>query len=367
MINNINASYPRYACAYEPKQKNKLSQPVAFTGGGVFATGEKGFRKVEFIFRCLLNKITDKIDNNSYIEIYEELQKIKPDSEEFINILLKMANKYSKKMEVEINLEDRNIEKIVASNKPQIFIMNHDKQFRDPNMLATFGKILYNAYKNNGAGATCPRPKIILNEDILNSMNSQKAEILKKLGAIGIDANVLSTDKGKNARAMLPVLRDFIRGKANIFIFPEGRLAGRKPTLKQRFQSGVSEMVNKLVEKVDEVNVTPIAFGYHKFFKKNLTSMFVGKPIIFKQNGEFVTTTKGNIDSEFATKSYKEFFKNTKQGEDKIITDSGIPVKKEDTTDYISGILCENLEICKNEAKKILPDKPLNDSVEFII
>lgn len=371
MIQNIsyypNKSTGMYASKSNVYVQRRVNSPVNFTGNNVMAFGEKNFRKLEFFFRRLVNVIGDKVGQDSFAGLYNDLKGVEPQSEEFIAQLLKATNKYSKKMEFEINIEDGNIERIVNSGKPHIFIMNHDKQLRDPNMLATFGKILYSMYQNAGKSATCPRPKIVLNEDILLSMKPERAELLKKLGAIGIDANVYSTDKGKNARAMLPMLRDFIRGNANIFIFPEGRLAGRKPTLKERFQSGISEMISKLIEKTDEVNVTPLAFAYNKFSKRDLTSMFVGKPITFKRNGDFVTTTKGNIDSEFATLGYKKYFGNALLNEDKIITDSGVPVKSDDASSYISGILCENLEICRKEAKKILPNTSLGDKAELLI
>lgn len=369
MITNL-SNYPQIGSPYYTQNHTfarKSNNSISFTGNNIMIFGEKQFRKTEFIFRRLGNIIGDKFGGGKFEDIYEELKGVDINSEEFIDKLLKTANRYIQKMEFEINVEDGNIEKIIESRKPHIFIMNHDKQLRDPHMLATFGKILYSMYKNAGLSATCPRPKIVLNEDILRAMKPERAEILKKVGAIGIDANIYSTDKAKNARAMLPMLRDFIRGKAHIFIFPEGRLAGRKPTLKERFQSGISEMISKLIEKTDEVNVTPLTFAYNKPLKRGLTSIFVGKPITFKRSGEFVTTTKGNTDSEFATSGYKRYFANTQSNEDKIITDNGNPVKAENASNYISGILCENLEICRKEAKKNLPKNSIGEKANLII
>lgn len=364
--------------SYTPKMSNTIynkirfthplytNKPVNFTGNNFMIIKEKSSRKIEFLFRRLFNTISDKLHPKNFDEITKEFKNVDVNSEEFIDKLLKIINKYTKKMEVEINLEDENIEKIVNSKRPHIFIMNHDKQLRDPNMLAVFGKILYTMYKNAGQSATCPRTKIILNEDILLSMRPEQANILKKIGAIGIDASIHSTDIRKNAKAMFPMLRDFIKGKAHIFIFPEGRLARRKPTLKERFQSGVSEMIAKLMDKTDEVNVTPLAFAYNKFSRKNLTSIFVGKPITFKRENDFVTTTKGNIDSDFASKRYKKYFADINENESKTITDQGIPVEQTEVSDYISGILCENLEICKNEAKKNLPKTSLGDKASLL-
>ena len=48
----------------------------------------------------------------------------------------------------------------------------------------------------------------------------------------------------------------------------------------------------------------------------------------------------------------KKFFEKHKEETDIIITDNGVPVKSSEVTDYIKGILVENLKICTKEAEK---------------
>jgi hypothetical protein len=60
-----------------------------------------------------------------------------------------------------------------------------------------------------------------LNEDILKTMNPIKRKAFENFGAIGIDASIAGGDKGLNARVFFPLMKDFVKNKCNIFIFPE--------------------------------------------------------------------------------------------------------------------------------------------------
>lgn len=363
MINSVNLFYPIMR-NYVNKSSNVYSTPV-FTGNPALVSGEKGVRKVEFFFRRMFNKINDGFESKEMQNIYKEFLAVDEKSEIFIDKLIIAGRKFGCKKEVEINIESGLIEKIAKSGKSHIFIMNHDRQAADPEMLAIFNTLLCQEYKRLGLATNCPRPKIILNEDILLSMNSEKRKVFEKVGAVGIDADLYSNDNARNARALLPLLRGFMKDKVNIFIFPEGKLAGRKVPLKQKFQQGAAEMINKLAGKKGEVNVVPLGFAYNNGSKKNLASIHIGKPVVFRMTEHGLTSSKGNVDSEFASKHYKKFFL-TDDSNGKVITDNGIPVEGKDLPAYISGILCENLDICKKEAQKLLPSISLNEKVLIV-
>ena len=270
---------------------------------------------------------------------------------------------FAKEKEVEINLESNRIKDIVNSNEPHIFIMNHDNQTHDPEMMTMFNTFLSDEYIKSGKASTCPRPVVILNEDILLSMNKKRREIFEKMGAIGIDASLYSADGKKNAKKLIPVLRDFVMGKANIYIFPEGKMSAYKNLdIKDKFQTGVADMVHLLVNKRDDVRVVPLAFDYNKKSKPLLSSIYIGSPIIFKKEGTHVLSSSGNVSSSFTSDDYKNFFNNP-DIDYETITDKGIPVEGKNTVAYIGGVLCENLRICKEEAKAVLSKKSLGDKV----
>ena len=185
-------------------------------------------------------------------------------------------------------------------------------------------------------------------------MNPTKRKAFEALGAVGIDANISGADTKANARAFLPVLKDFIRDKCNIFIFPEGKLAIRTDLdLDERFQIGIAELINKVLGIKKEVTVVPVGFSYGKGKNKTLTGMHLGEPVKFTRKGEDTTSTSGSVlKSEFAFDGFKNFFEKHKNETDVVITENAIPVKPDEVTDFIKSILCENLNICTKEAQK---------------
>lgn len=363
MINNIN-TFPRYEFN-SPQAARRSYYAPNFAGTLPDVYVEKQLRKVEFFFRKLINKISDKFESNELKKLQKEFLAVDVNSEQFIDKLILAGRVFGSKKEVEINTESGLLKRITADGKSNIFIMNHDKQSSDPEMLAIFNTLLCQEYRVQGMAKTFPRPKIILNEDILLSMNPEKRKVFEKLGAVGIDADIYSNDNAKNARSFLPILKGLMKDNVNVFIFPEGKLAGAKVPLSLKFQSGVSEIVTKLTGKKDEVRVVPLGFAYNKGENRHLAGIHIGEPVIFKKQGEFITSSIGNIDSKFASENYKRFFLKD-NCDDKVITDNGVPVPQKLAADYISGILSENLEICKKEAKSVLPSASLNEKVLIV-
>ena len=355
-MNTITPYYTYNQQIYKQNQPAFKSSPL-MPGVSV----EKSVRSVEFTGRKIVNRICDFFLKKHDSPIYNELMAAKVEMPEYIKAISKVSRLFSTKKEIEINLESNRIQQIAASGKPHIFIMNHDNQGKDPRMLAFFNTLLNEEYLRTGQASTCPRPKIILNRDILLSMNKDKRKVFEKLGAIPVDASIYSTDKKGNAKQLITLMKGFIKGKSNIFIFPEGKNAAFKyASLQEKFQLGVAEMVAKLTDKLPEVSVTPIGFAYNKGLKSPGDSIYIGETIVFKKCADGVTASSGNISSSFARKSYKKFYENQ---ENALITCHSVPVKGKEISEYIGGILCENLRICTEEAKAALPKKSFGDDI----
>ena len=336
----------------------------SFKGLNVYASSEKGFHGLEYTFRIIANKFADLFESKKTKMITKNIAQITPEpSEKYLTQLEEISRYFSTGKTIDVNTEDKILEDIALKKDSIIFIMNHSNQTRDPSMLAVLSTLLTQAYKNAGKIDNFPLPKIILNQDILKTMNPTKRRAFENFGAVGIDANIYSGDKSVNARAFLPLMRDFVRNKSNIFIFPEGKLAIRKDLdFNSRFQIGIAELINKVLGIKKNVTVVPVGFAYGKGNNKALTGMHIGEPIVFSRNGENTTTTCGNIlKSEFGMPEYKIFFRKHKDKPEVAITDAGIPVRQEEVTEYIKSLLSENLEICSKEAEKRI-ERPIDPS-----
>ncbi len=326
------------------------------------ALAEKGYRNMEFWGRKLLNKFAELFNGKIFKDIHSKIAMLKNESSEYIQAQANAGRMLASKMEVEINLESGRLQNIAKDNSARIFIMNHDSQKHDPKSLLFFNTLLNDEYVALGKGETCPRAKIILNEDILLSLSDVQRDVYEKLGAVGIDASVFLPDGKKNAKALVPLIRDFLQDKVNIFIFPEGKMAvfsGKK--LIDKFQTGIADIVYTLLSKKESVKVTPLGFAYGK---KNplLSSLHIGEDIVFKKVGDNVSVTRANITSN-ASSPLRDFFGNEPV---KLIQEQGIPVNGKENTSYIAGVLCENLNVCVLEAKKVLPKTSLGESVQLL-
>ena len=310
------------------------------------APAERSLRNIEFAGRKIINIFFDFFNKNKHSELYEQFLNADPKSEDYIHILTKISQIFSNQKPVEINIEGERIERIARTKSPHIFIMNHDNQSKDPKMLAFFNTLLNHAYIREGIEKTCPRPRIILNQDILLSMSKLNRAIFEKLGAVGIDASLYGSDSQANARTFFKLIREFLNKEINIFIFPEGKNAIRKNVpLCEKFQLGVAELVARIADRKPEVNITPLGFAYGK--KSDADSIYIGETVVLKKLGEHIESSRGNISSPFAKAEYKDFFAGRNSA---VLTDKSIPVEGRELPQYIGGILCENLRICKEEA-----------------
>ena len=345
---------------------------VSFKGGvpSTQLASTKTTIGVEYSMRVIGNKISDLLQPKAGKQITKNIANIKAEPTRlYLEQLGEIGRLYSTQKVIDVNIEDMILEKLAQKGDSVIFVMNHSNQSEDPQMLAVLSTLLSDAYKKAGK-ENFPLPKIILNEDILKTMNSTKRKAFENFGAVGIDANVIGGDKSFNARAFLPLVKDFVRNKCNIFIFPEGRLAVRDDLdLFDRFQRGVASLINKILAIKKNVTVVPVGFSYGgktkglngKFLGENgLNGMSIGTPIEIKRAGDTTTITTGDILKKEDSCLFS-FFNKHKDAVNIPITSGGEPVKQDEIPDYLKTILCENLEINADLAKKKL-EIPLNEN-----
>lgn len=201
-----------------------------------------------------LRVVASKLFARQYRKTIDRFDQLFPTSSQmspqYIQALMEVAQFFAAEREIEINTESGRIQELAASDEACIFLMNHDHQMEDPSFLGLFTLLLYEEYLNQGKGSTCPHPKIILNQDILNTMTDPKLRrVYERLGAVGVDARVgneardtfgamlrdgmawlglrkpAAVARRDNSRVMLPLIKGLQEDRNHIFLFPEGRLA----------------------------------------------------------------------------------------------------------------------------------------------
>ncbi len=330
----------------------------------------------------LYRRVGSKIIETQYPDLIKQahslIKKHDVNTPDYIRDAVALARLFSsfQPIEININLLSGCLENIVNSDEACIFVINHDHQVQDPVLLSMFNILLYEKYIEANKAATCPRPKIILNQDILSTKEKKHREIYEALGAVGVDIeqNLSFSETRKNSKSLLHLIQDFCADKNHIFIFPEGRKSAYKNLdLKEKFQVGIGHVVRTALKRKKQVKVIPLGFAFNSnnAEKQPLGSIYVGKPIYFKKDGKQICTSTGNISFESASPSYRNFFycnssPNTYFGDDvpfKVITHNGVAVTDHTQQSYIGDILAENLQICRQMALQSLPQNPLKEDV----
>lgn len=337
-------------------------------------------------------------------DLYEKLLKADPAAPGYLNLLKDVSAYWAGGLEVEMNMEDGRLKALAESDEACIFVMNHNYQAQDPALMATFIHYLLDEYGKAGKEATFPKPRIILNEDILLSQSKWMQEVYAKFGAIGVDATLYTTAKlqMKNVRRMIPLLKDFNKDKSHIFIFPEGKMTVfNNRTVRQRIQPGIGETIRTAAQHKKRVKVVPLGFAYNQLSTARLGSIHIGEPVYFVSEKDQLLVSTGNVTPENASQAYSQFFWNQDalvqaapqksgwlrffrgQGKPlalkptlsvppqpfreidgqhyKVLRENGKPVGKDRWGKFAAPVLAENMRICIDEAKKVLPDKPLLD------
>lgn len=347
--------------------------------------GEKASIKTEIISRRCANKISDmfnklrlyihnifnKLRNKPTINLdkidFKQISDVPENSAEHMWLSYTISRMLCAGKEVEINVEDELLQEISDSDESCIFIMNHDRQKEDPKLLNFFISLLSREYIYKDKASSCPKPKIVLNRDILDTASENIQILAKKWGAVGIDASLHCTDRMFNAKAFSKLIRGVVENKNNLFIFPEGRMCAFPSLLPQwKFQSGVAEIIRIALNKKERIKVVPLGFAYNK----NVGGIHIGKPIYFKNFDNNIGFTKGTINKGVQDSDYIRFMDSSspidKEGYH-IIKSKGIAVPKEKSGEYIAGILCENLIACKHSAKESIKNvgTTLDDDVIY--
>ena len=203
-INRVEYNYNSIQSRTSPMFKAYLSDKY-------YAFAEKKSVKAEFALRKSINKglkTFSKLQQNFYkifnkqkAETISESQKfinkitaIDESSPQYMGAVYMISRMFGAGKEIEINIENGEMQKIADSDESCIFIMNHDKQSQDGKMLNFFNALLSREYILKGKSETCPHPKIILNKDIIDSMDNDSQKIAQTIGAVGVDATIHSVN-----------------------------------------------------------------------------------------------------------------------------------------------------------------------------
>jgi hypothetical protein len=420
---------------------------------------------LEYRGRILVSNLTNP-SNAILVDHYLNFFKAAPyQSEAYVHAMLQASPFFTGDYEFEVNTESGRLEKLAESDEACIFLMNHDHQPQDPAMLSFFNMMLYQEYLKNGKGDTCPRPKIILNQDILHTISDKNTRALyRKMGSVPVDARVPGEEKdtfgqifkdigrslmfwkakapetnagakrgGRNSQVMVNVLKGFNKNQCHVFLFPEGRMAAltdeaivtafKKLTpeeqliqypmkdrpsnlsfeeqmkvfaLNQRFQVGISSIIQMAAKRKKRVKVVPLGFDFKaappltteqkqalKVFEnataqqaknqaetssespptppvlpKSVGSIYIGEPLYFNQTPEGkISVSLGNINGDDATPQYADVFDSVIQNPESVWTfkESEGRLKA-----AMGGVLAENLRICKAKSSKMLTESLSN-------
>lgn len=338
----------------------------AYMPKGFYRQAEKCSLGVERIERNIVNRLHNYIDiimvllsklkshitrnpqKNNICLTRENLEIIKANPLFELQTIYNVSKSLCLDKEIEINIENNELANIANDDEACIFIMNHDRQKEDPKLFAFFNALLTREYINNGLEETCPRPKILINKDIIETTNESRQVLAEALGAIGIDAGIHCANSFSNGKIISKLLKEFSEDKTNIFIFPEGKMALFRNTDPQwKFQTGIADIVKAAAGRKKQVKVIPLGFAY----KKDVGSINIGKPLYFKKIGNEILFQPGDVEKGMQDKTYVDYVNNanSEDGWYKITSDGNL-VDLKNINKYIAGILCESLTLSKKKA-----------------
>jgi len=293
---------------------------------------------VDYVPRRIYNSALYALNKKDIDTLHRTIQSIDINSSEYCAGMAEFADVFLRKKDVLCNFEAPTLKKIADSDLPVIYVMNHNAQGKDPALMLLYNALLNIKYLELGKSVTAPRPKILMNQNIIKSQSTKMREIYERNGATGLD---IFSEKGNNSAAILSVIKGYLSGKTNVFIFPEGRNGIRRDLpFEERFQDGVSSIVKMITSRGKTAKVVPLGFDYGKD-SSILGSIYIGEPIYFKQSGGKLLTNSANTSSEYASIGLKESFK-------------GKLIKEVHGIKEISSHIIENMKICMAEANKKL-------------
>jgi len=304
--------------------------------------------KIAILFSKLKSKITGKPEKDLGWMTRQDLEIMKTNPLLELKTIYNISKLMSGGKEVEINIENNELHDIVNDDEACIFIMNHDRQKDDPKLFAFFNALLTREYINRGLHETCPKPKILINKDIIDTTSENKQILAEALGAIGIDAGIHCADSFANGKIIAQLVNEIANNKTHLFIFPEGRMSIFENLNPQwKFQSGIANIVKAVLKKKEQVKVIPLGFAY----KKDVGGINIGKPLFFKKEGRNILFKPGDVDKNTQDEKYVDFINNsTSRNGWYNIVENGEEINQREIGDYIAGILCESLTQSKIKA-----------------
>ena len=268
-------------------------------------------------------------------------------SADYINYVYRLARGKCRQI-CEVNVESERLQNIVKDKEPCIFVMNHTwEQGKDINAAVFFNSLLYREYIYQNKTETCPRSKIMASKGFFMRA-PDGGEQLRWLGVVPVNNSAKENRRVENAAMLKNITEQFARNEINLFLFPEGALAGLWfLPLKYKFQAGASYVIRKALEIKEKVKTVSLCFAH----KKDLSAIHIGEPLYFsKRNGNYYAT-RGNVDSEFFDKKLSNLYDDK---DEILLTEAGQSVGYKNVMPYISGILLDNMKCCAKEAKSDL-------------
>lgn len=278
----------------------------------VSKTVRKVLEKSVAFSRVLSDKIFFLSNRKSINSLNKGFVNLNPESKEYIDELAKVGNSLGKKFVI-TNIEDNPLKSLSQSKNAAIFVLNHPNYHKDKFTYIILNSMINKMYAQEGKQAICPRPKIIVSRNMLKLLGEKVGKIYKKLGLTEVDASLGKRDNGFNAKSMRQLMKEFVRNKSNIFIFPEGNnsLFTNKP-LEEKLQPGIAEFVKSALKLKGNVRIIPVGINYTGE-KNSMGNIFIGKPIHLRQTGNEIIYTQGTDKKKIAHCAPKELTKNVMQ------------------------------------------------------
>lgn len=290
----------------------------------------------------------------------KELQTTPSETAGFVKKIIDTSEFLAQGTEMEINIEEGKLKQLAQSDEAAIYVFNHPNIPND--VILTFGFInqLYKAYEEEGKAETCPRISYLLDTDNLppSFRDAAKSFGFNSLRAPLVDDGSSNVEL-HNGRVLFKSMREYSKGKKNIFLLPEGSYSNFKDIpLKEKFQPGIGRMVEKLVTKMDKVKIVPVGLCAEE--GKGVVN--IGEPIYFSHDDKTdgITATKGSLTPENAPD--KGFYQNlSSQASDtpqtivyggEVITNDG-KENKAILSRLVSGVVATNLDVNVQRATSV--------------
>lgn len=252
--------------------------------------------------RTVASKILVVEHLGSFYKSFKLIKKMTPASPQYIEEWAKIGNSVHNKF-IDMNIEDGKIEKIAKAGDSHIFILNHDNPEKDKFVYPIFNSFLNYAYTAFGKQNDCPRPNILVSENVINLVSKKFQNIYKKMGLIPVDASLTDRNIDKNVIPVKYLIAKFVHKKCNLFIFPEGNNSIYKDkTLEEKFQPGVAKIIKHILDSKDSVKVVPLGLSYHNV-KNNMGSIHIGDTITLRKIDDNIYYIKDAETPELMGKS----------------------------------------------------------------